>query len=1234
MSDPTEPSSSREEFDALMLALGSGQISDAQHTRLSEIVESDPEAREIYLEYMMADAALQWQFGAIQGEGVGEAHSPSATEVETLSAARGRRKRRWPLAVAAAICLGLGVALIIKSMPPKSAPGPVADDQAPSAPTPAPPGSDYAARVDVPGWSLLPKRDAEFEVLPDESVRLVSGELYAAASDPAAAGRQHLIIHTPDGEINASGTRLYVSSVQFAPGAPREELSTPDNASKDMRTPNPIRTLTRVFLIAGVAAITNNAGSAQGDTGDQLEVRDGNSPQKLQKDGNFKEAYEIYSKLLVDPAHGGEQAAKDVAAAHNCLSRLNRIAEWDALAEQVVATHGGDWRVLRAVAMHIQQSPHFGSMVGEEFQRGSYRGRHISTVERDRIHALQLFSRALGVVVDEEDRAAVANFHFDFARTLNPTGASWHYRRTTWRLQTLTDLQNLPDYGVPTYHSPLAGAAVDGDNNPLYYEVPADWDNAANDGERWRWMVAQMVKADPGRAAAAKLEYARFLRSQFDVHTMGFAPRLGENGQPEAGLYAVHTLEDNETIARLATGIQRWKLPERHNFISLLKEVAAQRPERPASPIKDLTYKVYHGDWDKLPDFEKLEPAAQGALDSGRFDLTVAGRREHFGVVFEGNLRVEESGDYTFWIHSDDGSALSIGDTLEIDNDGLHGVETGNKGTTKLTEGDHPIRLTYFEKTGDESLFVSWQGPATGGKRQFLSVNGSGTTPAEQALDELASVYENRLQYPQAAAQWREAIEHFGPGHRSHRRDRLSQIVDNWGRFDDTSSFTKGGDNKLGYVFRNGENLKLRATAVKVEALLDDIKAYLKSNPAKTDNHKINPSSIGYRLVTENEQKFLGEVADEWRVELEPRENHWDRRVDVALPMDEAGAYLVEGTIEGGNTTRIIVWISDTAIVSKPLHQHMLYMVTDSTSGKPVPGANVEFFGYRSVWESKEKGKSRLQTYTRNFAENSDAQGLVLPAPDDLAHKFRWLVTAREPGSGRLAILGFNGVWGRNYHAANHQASKAYAVTDRPLYQPGATVNFKAWVRAVRYDMAWVSHFAGKEFQVQINDPKGETIYDKRLTTGELGGLNGSLDLPDDATLGAYSLSIVAEPYVNPFTNKQHRRRHFGNTSFRVEEYKKPEFEVVVEPPTEPTKLGDKITATVRASYYFGAPCAQREGEIPRRAQRPPPALDPAAPLGLVLRQGLLVVPPGIPLVPGLERLGLLDPTGRQLEPG
>jgi uncharacterized protein YfaS (alpha-2-macroglobulin family) len=97
-------------------------------------------------------------------------------------------------------------------------------------------------------------------------------------------------------------------------------------------------------------------------------------------------------------------------------------------------------------------------------------------------------------------------------------------------------------------------------------------------------------------------------------------------------------------------------------------------------------------------------------------------------------------------------------------------------------------------------------------------------------------------------------------------------------------------------------------------------------------------------------------------------------------------------------------------------------------------------------------------------------------------------------------------------------------------------------------------------FTLVVRDAKGEEILKRPVTTDAMGGFNGEITLGEKAALGVYSLSLEGQ--------------YGGSGSFRVEEYKRPEFEVTVEAPAEPVKLGDKITATLKAKYYFGAPVA------------------------------------------------------------
>ena len=166
------------------------------------------------------------------------------------------------------------------------------------------------------------------------------------------------------------------------------------------------------------------------------------------------------------------------------------------------------------------------------------------------------------------------------------------------------------------------------------------------------------------------------------------------------------------------------------------------------------------------------------------------------------------------------------------------------------------------------------------------------------------------------------------------------------------------------------------------------------------------------------------------------------------------------------------------------------------------------------------------------------------------------MVNHRAAQQGRFAYLGFTGVWAGSYYDAQYEQTKVFSITDRPVYRPGQKVKYKFWVRHAKYDQEDTSSFANQNFTVEINNPKGEKILSKGFTADAYGGFDGEVELPSDATLGVYQIFVV----------------NLGGGSFRVEEYKKPEFEVSVDAPSEPVMLGEKVKATIRAKYYFGSP--------------------------------------------------------------
>ena len=142
-----------------------------------------------------------------------------------------------------------------------------------------------------------------------------------------------------------------------------------------------------------------------------------------------------------------------------------------------------------------------------------------------------------------------------------------------------------------------------------------------------------------------------------------------------------------------------------------------------ANPVTNLTYKFYHGNWTKLPDFSTLEAKKTGALASGLFDLGPRDRDDGFGFVFTGEIECPKDGIYTFETSSDDGSRLYIDDKAVVNNDGVH-PNRAAKGQVRLKAGKRKIEVRYFEGGGEQNLYVGWSGP--GVKKQSLSNGSSG----------------------------------------------------------------------------------------------------------------------------------------------------------------------------------------------------------------------------------------------------------------------------------------------------------------------------------------------------------------------------------------------------------------------------------------------------------------------------------------------------------------------------
>ncbi len=235
-------------------------------------------------------------------------------------------------------------------------------------------------------------------------------------------------------------------------------------------------------------------------------------------------------------------------------------------------------------------------------------------------------------------------------------------------------------------------------------------------------------------------------------------------------------------------------------------------------------------------------------------------------------------------------------------------------------------------------------------------------------------------------------------------------------------------------------------------------------------------------------------------------------------------------------------WVSDLAIVarhdySKP---RVAGMVTDNRTGAPVEGAKVQ------AWTRNNNGG-----FTTGETGTTDKDGLYLvPTADNRVHMV--LVTHKEQ---QLASAS-------EWHTSTpnnvvHGVEQTIFFTDRSLYRPGQTIQFKGI--AIHFNQASDNYdtVANRDVEVLFSDVNGKEIARHKTKSNDYGSFSGSFTAPRDRLMGQMSLRTLTGN---------------GYTAVTVEEYKRPKFKVEVDAPKEAGKLNDTIKVPGKATQYNGVP--------------------------------------------------------------
>lgn len=273
------------------------------------------------------------------------------------------------------------------------------------------------------------------------------------------------------------------------------------------------------------------------------------------------------------------------------------------------------------------------------------------------------------------------------------------------------------------------------------------------------------------------------------------------------------------------------------------------------------------------------------------------------------------------------------------------------------------------------------------------------------------------------------------------------------------------------------------------------------------------------------------------------------------------GAYLMEVTSDNTSIApqRELFYVSNLAVMIQQLpdDKHR-YVVVNATDGQPIAGAKIELYDQRYDFKTKKDKRivhARLTTDENGEAYFKNVDGMVLISTNN--DKF---TPARDIYLSRT-----------RYYEKKDNETKYQVYTDRAIYRPGQKVHASAISYTVKKGLDASVPGKSMELKFVLSDANWKQVAEQKVTTDEYGTASVDFELPKEGKTGQYSISVngTASEY------------------FRVEEYKRPTFEITFPKVNEKYNWGDTVVVKASAKTYAGVPVqgAKVEYQVTRRNQ-------------------------------------------------
>lgn len=316
-------------------------------------------------------------------------------------------------------------------------------------------------------------------------------------------------------------------------------------------------------------------------------------------------------------------------------------------------------------------------------------------------------------------------------------------------------------------------------------------------------------------------------------------------------------------------------------------------------------------------------------------------------------------------------------------------------------------------------------------------------------------------------------------------------------------------------------------------------------------------------LSLENILKLLTlkKIVTEKTLEIPAETDYKKHSSLIALPALEVGSYimLVSVNDDFDNTDKLIFNVFQVSNLTYVVHnfdgKNEIYTLNRET-GSPIGGVKAEFFKEEYDYKKGEyiqKSKGSVTTDSEGYAVMPDiSTGFII-----------------NLFSGKDILLSHDLIWNNNAKQGNFR-KQVRLFTDRQIYRPGQTVQFKGI--CTRGNGKTNELLVNEKIDVKLLDANYQTVEKQSFVTDDFGAFSGSFGLPSDALNGDFHI-----------TTKD------GSVYFKVEEYKRPTFEVTFNKPEKEYSIGDnvRVTGNVMAFSGFGIDNARYEYKITRRTTFP-----------------------------------------------